>query len=61
MFFEDIVGRRYYRLTPPRSDPDVWTPGERVEEWATWYISYRSKWLYPRTDVRHVHISDPNR
>jgi len=38
MFFQDIVGRRAYRLTFPRSAPDIWTPGDKVEQWVSWYF-----------------------
>lgn len=40
MFFQDIVGRRAYRLTFPRSAPDIWTPGDKVEQWVSWYFGH---------------------
>lgn len=40
VFFQAIVGRRAYRLCPPRAEPDVWTPGDKVEPWVSWYFGH---------------------
>jgi len=39
-FFQDIVGKRAYRLTHPRAAPDVWTPGDKVDPWVSWYFGH---------------------
>ena len=38
IFFQDIAGRRAYRLSPPRAAPDMWTPGQAVHVWVSWYF-----------------------
>jgi len=40
IFYQDIVGRRAYRLTFPRSAPDIWTPGDNVGQWVSWYFGH---------------------
>ncbi len=40
LFFQTIVGRRAYRLCPPRAELDVWTPGDKVEPWVSWYFGH---------------------
>jgi hypothetical protein len=40
IFYQDIVGKRAYRLTFPRSAPDMWTPGDKVEQWVSWYFGH---------------------
>lgn len=40
LFFQDIVGKRAYRLVPPSSAPDVWTPGDPVAPWVSWYFGH---------------------
>jgi hypothetical protein len=39
IFYQDIGGKRAYRLTHLRAAPDVWTPGDKVEPWVSWYFS----------------------
>ena len=39
-FYQDIVGKRAYRLTYPRAAPDVWNPGDKVEPWVSWYFGH---------------------
>jgi hypothetical protein len=40
LFYQDIVGKRAFRLVPPRSAPDVWTPGDPVAPWVSWYFGH---------------------
>lgn len=40
VFFQDLLGKRAYRLLPPRAMPDVWSPGEKVDEWVAWYFGW---------------------
>jgi len=40
VFFQAITGRRAYRLCPPRAEPDVWAPGDKVEPWVSWYFGH---------------------
>jgi hypothetical protein len=40
IFYQDSVGQRAYRQTPPRAAPDVWAPDKSVDPWVSWYFNH---------------------
>jgi hypothetical protein len=40
LFFRDLLGKRAYRLLPPRAMPDVWSPGDKVDDCVAWYYGW---------------------
>jgi hypothetical protein len=40
IFYQDIVGQRAYRQTPPRAAPDVWTSDKPVDPWVSFYFDH---------------------
>jgi hypothetical protein len=47
LFYRDLLGKRAYRLLPPRAMPDVWSPGDPVDQWVAWYFGW-------------IHVQVPN-
>ena len=40
IFYQDIVGKRVYRLCIPRAAPDIWSLGDNVDVWVSWYLAH---------------------
>jgi len=50
LFYQDLLGKRAYRLLPPRAMPDVWSPGDKVDEWVAWYFGWINLQIPNRDD-----------
>jgi hypothetical protein len=40
LLYQDTLSNNAYRLLPPRAKPDIWKPGDRAQQWVTWYFGW---------------------